>query len=59
MTIIAFPGHAGRRWPLLGWRLVARISVTQWTSDRHRWTHDVGKSPVPYLNVIDRRGPLT
>ena len=23
-TIIAFPGHAGRSWPLLGWRLVAR-----------------------------------
>ena len=22
---IAFPGHAGRCWPLLGWRLVARI----------------------------------
>jgi len=22
----AFPGHAGRYWPLLGWRLVARIS---------------------------------
>jgi hypothetical protein len=20
----AFPGHAGRFWPLLGWRLVAR-----------------------------------
>jgi hypothetical protein len=26
MTIIAFPGHAGRGWPLLGWRLVARIT---------------------------------
>jgi hypothetical protein len=25
MTIIAFPGHAGRGWPLLGWRLGARI----------------------------------
>ena len=25
MTINAFPGHAGRRWPLLGRRLVARI----------------------------------
>jgi len=25
MTIIAFPGHAGRFWLLLGWRLVARI----------------------------------
>jgi hypothetical protein len=25
MTFIAFPGHAGRLWPLLGWRLVARI----------------------------------
>jgi hypothetical protein len=25
MTITAFPGHAGRSWPLLGWRLVARI----------------------------------
>ena len=24
-TFIAFPGHAGRDWPLLGWRLVARI----------------------------------
>ena len=24
MTDIAFPGHAGRWWPLLGWRLVAR-----------------------------------
>ena len=23
--VIAFPGHAGRCWPLLGWRLVARI----------------------------------
>jgi hypothetical protein len=25
MTLMAFPGHAGRLWPLLGWRLVARI----------------------------------
>jgi hypothetical protein len=25
---IAFPGHAGRIWPLLGWRLVAR-TVTE------------------------------
>jgi hypothetical protein len=25
MTLIAFPGHAGRCWTLLGWRLVARI----------------------------------
>ena len=25
MNITAFPGHAGRSWPLLGWRLVARI----------------------------------
>jgi hypothetical protein len=25
MTVTAFPGHAGRCWPLLGWRLVARI----------------------------------
>jgi hypothetical protein len=25
MAVIAFPGHAGRYWPLLGWRLVARI----------------------------------
>ena len=25
MTITAFPGHAGRCWPRLGWRLVARI----------------------------------
>ena len=27
MTSIAFPGHAkaARGWPLLGWRLVARI----------------------------------
>ena len=24
---IAFPGHAGRLWPLLGWRLVARIGA--------------------------------
>ena len=24
MTLIAFPGHAGRIWTLLGWRLVAR-----------------------------------
>ena len=23
-TSIAFPGHAGRAWPLLRWRLVAR-----------------------------------
>jgi hypothetical protein len=23
-TFTAFPGHAGRFWPLLGWRLVAR-----------------------------------
>ena len=23
-TLIAFPGHAGRSWSLLGWRLVAR-----------------------------------
>ena len=27
MNIIAFPGHAGRCWPLLGWRLVARIGA--------------------------------
>ena len=26
MTFTAFPGHAGRCWPLLGWRLVARIT---------------------------------
>jgi len=25
MNVIAFPGHAGRCWTLLGWRLVARI----------------------------------
>ncbi len=25
MTAIAFPGHAGRSWPFLGWRLVTRI----------------------------------
>jgi hypothetical protein len=25
--LIAFPGHAGRCWPLLGWRLVARIGA--------------------------------
>ena len=25
LTVTAFPGHAGRCWPLLGWRLVARI----------------------------------
>ena len=25
-TLTAFPGHAGRCWPLLGWRLVARTS---------------------------------
>jgi len=25
MTVIAFPGHAGRYFKLLGWRLVARI----------------------------------
>jgi len=24
MTVSAFPGHAGRSWTLLGWRLVAR-----------------------------------
>ncbi len=24
MVVIAFPGHAGRCLPLLGWRLVAR-----------------------------------
>jgi hypothetical protein len=24
MTITAFPGHAGRLWPLLSWRFVAR-----------------------------------
>jgi hypothetical protein len=29
MTIIAFPGHAGRSWPLLGWRLVARIGYME------------------------------
>jgi hypothetical protein len=23
-TVFAFPGHAGRLWPLLGWRLVVR-----------------------------------
>jgi hypothetical protein len=28
MTIIAFPGHAGRFWSLLGWRLVARKMAT-------------------------------
>jgi hypothetical protein len=25
IPFIAFPGHAGRLWTLLGWRLVARI----------------------------------
>ena len=25
MTVTAFPGHARQFWPLLGWRLVARI----------------------------------
>ena len=25
-VVIAFPGHAGRQWPLLGWRLVARTA---------------------------------
>jgi hypothetical protein len=33
MTVIAFPGHTTRSprrcWPLLGWRLVARIGVYQ------------------------------
>jgi hypothetical protein len=24
MTLKPFPGHGGREWPLLGWRLVAR-----------------------------------
>jgi hypothetical protein len=28
MTLMAFPGHAGRCWPLLGWRLVARSGDT-------------------------------
>ena len=28
MTFIAFPGHAGRCWSLLGWRLVARTKTT-------------------------------
>ena len=27
MTFTAFPGHAGRGWPLLGWRLVARTGA--------------------------------
>ena len=27
MTLTAFPGHAARWWPLLGWRLVARIGA--------------------------------
>ena len=27
LTLIAFPGHAGRSWSLLGWRLVARIGA--------------------------------
>ena len=26
MTIIAFPGHAGRAWPLARWRSLARNS---------------------------------
>ncbi len=25
MTFTAFPGHAGRRWPLSRWRSLARI----------------------------------
>jgi hypothetical protein len=25
MTVIAFPGHAGRWWPLTRWRSLARI----------------------------------
>ena len=29
---MAFPGHAGRCWTLLGWRLVARTSSTGWRS---------------------------
>jgi hypothetical protein len=28
MTITAFPGHAGRFWSLLCWRLVARKIAT-------------------------------
>ena len=31
----AFPGHAGRCWPLLGWRLVARTPTT--AVDPHPW----------------------
>jgi hypothetical protein len=27
MTIIAFPGHAGRSWPLARWRSLARIDA--------------------------------
>ena len=34
MTFIAFPGHAGRSWPLLGWRLVARYG-TEVAHDHH------------------------
>ena len=26
MTIMAFPGHAGRYWPLARWRSLARIN---------------------------------
>jgi hypothetical protein len=27
MTFIAFPGHAGRGWPLARWRSLARINA--------------------------------
>ncbi len=26
-VLLAFPGHAGRSWPLLRWRFVARIEA--------------------------------
>jgi hypothetical protein len=29
MTVNSFPGHVGRGWPLLGWRLVVRIGAHQ------------------------------
>ena len=33
---IAFPGHAGRSWPLLGWRLVVRIGPSVAPRRSHR-----------------------
>src|SRR6266508_2233049 len=66
--VTAFPGHAGRFWPLLGWRLVARnrgpgarLLASAVPCRRHRsacrcfWSHAAVRYSRP-LETGDRLG---